>query len=133
MDPYSGESVDCSSLVDEVTNQALHEKAQKVFKSGKGRKAVIEFREECRRGWLSSMRDARLSSLPIPTAPGNERTVLSPMWHGRRSYIAVADLKAQELRWVHVDPHCRANELTPSEQAMRFLQVEQAKGESAID
>ena len=70
-----------------------------------------------------------------PDGPSQATRELCPLAdvHGRRSYIAVADLKAQELRWVHVDPHCRANELTPSEQAMRFLQVEQAKGESAID
>jgi hypothetical protein len=140
VDPYSGERVDCSSLVDEATNQALHDKAQEIYSSRKerkaaglsvGRPAVVEFREECRRGWLSSMRDARLSSLPIPTAPGNERIVLSPMCMDEG--VAVADPKAQELRWVYVDPHCRANDLTPSEQAMRFLQVEQARGDSEID
>jgi hypothetical protein len=42
------------------------------------------------------------------------------------------DLQAQGLRWVHVDHHCQANDLTPSEQAMRYLQVEQAEGGSAI-
>jgi hypothetical protein len=58
VDPCSGERVDCSSLVDEVTNQALHDEAQKIFASSKvrkaaglsvGRTAVAEFREECRR------------------------------------------------------------------------------------
>jgi hypothetical protein len=48
--------VDCSSLIDEVTNQALHDKAQKLFKSGKGRKAVMEYRNECRAMWLASKR-----------------------------------------------------------------------------
>jgi hypothetical protein len=46
----------CSSLIDEVTNQALHDKAQKIFKSGKGKKAVAEYREECRAMWLTSKR-----------------------------------------------------------------------------
>jgi hypothetical protein len=48
--------VDCSSLIDEVTNQALHDKAQKRFKSGKGKRAVVEYREECRAMWLTSKR-----------------------------------------------------------------------------
>jgi hypothetical protein len=124
--------VDCSSLVEEVTNQALKSrKERKAAGLSVGRPAVVEFREECRRGWLSSMRDARQSPLPVPTAPGNERIVLSPMCMDEG--VVVADPQAQERRWVHVDPHRRANDLTPSEQAMRFLQVEQVKGESAID
>jgi hypothetical protein len=48
IDPDTSDRVDCSSLIDEVTNQALHDKAQKVFKSGKGRKAVLEYRDEFR-------------------------------------------------------------------------------------
>jgi hypothetical protein len=54
MDPGTSERVDCSSLINEVTNQALHDKAQKIFSSGKGRKAVLEYREECRTMWLAS-------------------------------------------------------------------------------
>ena len=56
IDPDTSERVDCSSLIDEVTNQALHDKAQKIFKSGKERKAVVEYREECRAMWLASKR-----------------------------------------------------------------------------
>jgi hypothetical protein len=64
VDPCSGQRVDCSSLVDEVANQALHDEAQKLFGSSRARKAaglsvgtaaVKEFREECARGWLASM------------------------------------------------------------------------------
>jgi hypothetical protein len=55
IDPGTSERVDCSSLIDEVTNQALHDKTQKLFKSG-GRKAVVEYRNECRAMWLASKR-----------------------------------------------------------------------------
>jgi hypothetical protein len=41
-------------LIDVITNQALHDKAQKIFSSGKGRKVVIEYQEECRTMWLAN-------------------------------------------------------------------------------
>jgi hypothetical protein len=58
IDPETSERVDCSSLIDEVTNQALYDKTQKLFKSG-GRKAVVEYRNECRAMWLASKQQVR--------------------------------------------------------------------------
>jgi hypothetical protein len=118
VDPCSGKRkrVDCSSLVDEITNQALHDEAQQIF-ALEGYVGLKEFRDKCARGWLASMKGARPSSLPVPT--GDEEVV-------------VADSRAQELRWVHVDPHCRASDVTTSEQLSSFLRVEQAVGESAL-
>ena len=55
LDPNTSVPVDCSSLIDEATNQAMHDKAQKVFKAssgGGGARAVLNYRDECRARWL---------------------------------------------------------------------------------
>jgi hypothetical protein len=54
IDPTTSERVDCSHLIDEATNQTYHDKAQKIFAAGKGRKAVQQYRHECRTRWLAS-------------------------------------------------------------------------------
>ena len=49
IDPGTSERVDCSSLIDKVTNQAMHDKAQKVFRTGNGgSRAVRDYRDDCR-------------------------------------------------------------------------------------
>jgi hypothetical protein len=96
-----------------------------------GQAAVKEFRDKCAREWLASMKGARPSSLPVPTASGNASTALAPRCRDKE--VVVADSRAQELRWVHVDPHCRASDVTTSEQLTSSLRVEQVVGESEID
>jgi hypothetical protein len=75
--PTTSERVDCSSLIDDNTNQAFHDKAQKMFSSGKKVCCVlpcctVHHHIQLRRATTTTPEEGRM------TGPNNTRTAAPP-------------------------------------------------------
>jgi hypothetical protein len=65
-------------------------------------------------------------SPPCPKHPHKEPLFCSP--ECRDEVCEATGLLVNELRWVHDDYHRRADDLTPSDRAQHYRQVERAGG-----